>query len=80
MLMSIDLYLPLLLHPGKADNIQALQHMRTMGRVTKNDNVVGTGIEQQLMHIMRAMPIHEEDTCATFGLVFRLASKLILIQ
>ena len=74
--MSIDLCLSLLFHPGEADDIQALQHMRTMGRVTKDDDVVGTGVEQQLMCIMRAMPIHEEDMCATFGLVFCLHLKV----
>ena len=76
--MSIDLCLSLLFHPGEADDIQALQHMRTMGRVTKDDDVVGTGVEQQLMCIMRAMPIHEEDMCATFGLVFCLCLKVNL--
>lgn len=78
MLMSINLCLPLLLHPGKADDIEALQCMRTVGWIAEDDNVVGIGILQQLVGIMRAMPIHEKDSNATIGLVFCLCIKIDL--
>jgi hypothetical protein len=48
----------LLLYLCKADNIQPLKNMGAMGRVSKDDNVIVSGILEKLQHVMGAVPIH----------------------